>query len=495
MTADAFGDINRKQEYSTLSRIRKKYYAFFLTILIITSSLSFVSLNIRADSADPWFDPGWAFRKKITIDHTEVDDFLNNFPVLLDILDSDLTIKCQSNGNDISFTTKQGQKINHEIEFYDNSNGHLIVWVQIPFLSSITDTEIYMYYGNFTASNQENPIDVWDTSYKAVYHLPETSGQYYDSTSNNNDGYPVNVNQNYPGQIAGSAFFDGTSYIEISNSFDLNWQQVTLEAWIYPTDVTPRQFIISKFKDGMDKDYSLGLLNGHVYIWYETDDNDYTSSIGTVSNNQWYHIAVVYTNWDAYNVYINGILAGSDTNTGPRAQTDDDVEIGHAGGGYNSDNFNGIIDEVRISNSIREASWIQTSYNNQLNPSNFYFIDAEEYLPDAPLIFLEEPKNGAEYISGSLSQLNFSLLSPQGYAMNYSVTTSPHVGSTIANNVPSGRYSVSVSDLEYSTTYLWTVNATDGGNQTIREFTFTTEPDQPIIEYAYPTIETNYNPQ
>ena len=87
MTADAFGDRKRIKGYSTLSRIRKKYYAFFLTLFIITSSLSFVSLHVRADSVDPWFDPGWAFRKKITIDHTEVDDFLYNFPVLLDVLD------------------------------------------------------------------------------------------------------------------------------------------------------------------------------------------------------------------------------------------------------------------------------------------------------------------------------------------------------------------------------------------------------------------------
>ena len=40
--------------------------------------------------------------------------------------------------------------------------------------------------------------------------------------------------------------------------------------------------------------------------------------------------------------------------------------------------FNGLIDEVRISNTARSPSWILTEYNNQNNPSTFYTIGSEQ---------------------------------------------------------------------------------------------------------------------
>ena len=36
--------------------------------------------------------------------------------------------------------------------------------------------------------------------------------------------------------------------------------------------------------------------------------------------------------------------------------------------------FNGSLDEVRISNTVRSADWIATEYNNQSSPSAFYTI-------------------------------------------------------------------------------------------------------------------------
>jgi hypothetical protein len=49
--------------------------------------------------------------------------------------------------------------------------------------------------------------------------------------------------------------------------------------------------------------------------------------------------------------------------------------------------FGGIIDEVRISTIARTDSWIETSYNNQFNPSAFYkSIGSQEDIPAVDLI-------------------------------------------------------------------------------------------------------------
>lgn len=96
-------------------------------------------------------------------------------------------------GNDILFTDSTGlTKIPHEIEKYTSVTGALIAWVNVPSINSTTDTTIYMYYGNSTATNQQNVTGTWNTNYKGVWHLKEnpagTAPQIKDSTSNANNG-------------------------------------------------------------------------------------------------------------------------------------------------------------------------------------------------------------------------------------------------------------------------------------------------------------------
>ncbi|GAJ19071.1 unnamed protein product, partial [marine sediment metagenome] len=119
-------------------------------------------------------DTDWQYRRVITIDPSKVSSDQTDFPVVIDLTDSGLTSKAQADGDDFVFTDEGNVKLDHEIELYDNTTGHLIAWINVPYLSSTIETILYMYYGNPVASNQENPMTVWDTSYKLVLHLSET---------------------------------------------------------------------------------------------------------------------------------------------------------------------------------------------------------------------------------------------------------------------------------------------------------------------------------
>jgi hypothetical protein len=162
--------------------------------------------------ATAWWDNDWAFRKQITIDHTKVDADLTNFPALIRFdSDADLAAAVQSDGDDIVFTSASGSKLDHEIEHFDGATGELVAWVNVPSLSSTTDTILYMYYGNAAAINQENVEGVWDANYMMVQHLQETTGTHKDSTSNGNDGTPQGgVTQDAIGKIEGADDFDGS---------------------------------------------------------------------------------------------------------------------------------------------------------------------------------------------------------------------------------------------------------------------------------------------
>ncbi len=135
-------------------------------------------------------------------------------------------------------------------------------------------------------------------------------------------------------------------------------------------------------------------------------------------------------------------------------------------------NLNGVIDEVQISNVPRSAAWITASYRNQNNPLNFIVLGAEE--SEHPLISDPLPSNGETNVAILDNQLSFHLTDRQNDAMNYTVETSPDIGSDSANNVYNGRYYVSISGLAYETTYTWFVNATDGEHESQQIFTFTT---------------------
>ena len=139
------------------------------------------------DIGDSWWNPDWHYRIMININHTFVDanSGLNNFPVLINITDSNLSNHAQFDGDDIAFADYNGNKLNHEIEFYDGNTGELVSWVNVTALSGDEDTELYLYYGNTDAFNQENPEGVWDSSYRLVQHLPHNWIPY--------EGNPIGV--------------------------------------------------------------------------------------------------------------------------------------------------------------------------------------------------------------------------------------------------------------------------------------------------------------
>src|SRR5208337_2049468 len=129
---------------------------------------------------------------------------LTNFTVLIDITDADLANKAQSNGNDIVFADNYGNKLSHEIESFDSATGTLVAWVSVPALSSVSDTVLYMYYGNPSAVNQQNVAGTWDSNYVMVQHLGQAAGAFIDSTGygNNCTSYG-GVSENVSGKIDG----------------------------------------------------------------------------------------------------------------------------------------------------------------------------------------------------------------------------------------------------------------------------------------------------
>ena len=122
-----------------------------------------------------WYDNNWQYRKEIIIDAGQVSGELTDFPVLINLVsDADLSNFAQTDADDILFTLADGTtQLAHEVEAYSSGTGDLTAWVKSD-LSGTQDTRLYMYYGNSLASNQQDAVNVWDTSYVGVWHLNHT---------------------------------------------------------------------------------------------------------------------------------------------------------------------------------------------------------------------------------------------------------------------------------------------------------------------------------
>jgi hypothetical protein len=170
----------------------------------------------------------YTYRMSITVNSSQVQNGPQpNFPFLFSSTSNNLKTTANggsvtnSNGYDIVFKALDattcgaswdgtGCTLSHEIEKYDGATGEFIAWVRVPSINN--GTVIYVYYGNSSIStSQENKTGVWDTNYKAVWHLPNgTALSANDSTSGGNNGSSTNASA-VPGKIGGGASFNGTN--------------------------------------------------------------------------------------------------------------------------------------------------------------------------------------------------------------------------------------------------------------------------------------------
>ncbi len=109
---------------------------FALMIIIFTMSFVPYLTQDAFAAGENYYNASWDFRKSITIDNTKVSGSTSHtdFPVLVSITDTNLKDNAQSSGNDILFTSSDGNtKLSHEIESYNSSTGELVADTYIIF--------------------------------------------------------------------------------------------------------------------------------------------------------------------------------------------------------------------------------------------------------------------------------------------------------------------------------------------------------------------------
>ncbi|MFA5743166.1 MAG: LamG domain-containing protein, partial [Candidatus Paceibacterota bacterium] len=252
-----------------------------------------------------------------------------------------------------------------------------------PSVSGTVDTEIYIYYTTTVTADGAEPESVWDENYVMVQHMKDnTTSATLDSTGNNNDGAKGSANNplEADGKIGKGQDFDATAeYINISDNASLELgNKITIEAWIYPDSIangTRRQIITKRDSSSDYCTFELWLryvtgesANKRLEAGFAKSGPGWIGSArgGSVNTGEWNYVGITHdaSISGSINFLINGTVIESDdddTGTGTRLDNAEPIRIGYPGFDYALD---GKIDEIRISNVIRSASWIKASYES-----------------------------------------------------------------------------------------------------------------------------------
>ncbi|NTW32458.1 MAG: DUF2341 domain-containing protein [Bacteroidetes bacterium] len=351
-------------------------------LYVKTTETTTVPFQIEANASSySWL--GWLsefnYRKKITIDELKVDADLTDFPVLVKLTSSNFDFsKALSSGNDIRFTSSDGTTLlKYGRERHDNVNSLAEYWVKVPSVSGTVNTDFYIYYGNFSASDGADQTNVWDSNFKGVWHMNDfTSGTIADATINSSTGTKKGTGEpaEADGKVGKAQNFDNSDdYISSNYTIDPSTiSNFTIEAFIkwsgtLSNFISP---IIINVKD-VDNYLGIGVTGSGKFTWHirKTGNTLRRQRVtgNVIPSGTWKYVVITKTGDNDVTAYIDAV-----ENTSREDQSDDSfggtvqVKIGRQDGGYPS-TFDGIIDEVRVSNTARSAAWIKASYNTENN--------------------------------------------------------------------------------------------------------------------------------
>lgn len=386
-------------------------------------------------SYSPGWLSGWDQRVKLTVDNTDIDDTLANFPILVYLSassgrnDDDVSfvfdeLTSNDNRKRIAVTTDDGETECYvEIEKWDDANEKAWLWVKVPSIASDADTDLYLYYDKDHADNTDyvgDPSDavvhnVWDANFKAVWHMRDDPDNEHirDSTVNANDGAKGAAGApavTTDGKIDGAQDFSSD---KITCGTGLLYQYLTFEAWVNP--------------DSYDGVYHASIVDRSTTWWFfidltatkinflrfKDDSFDLGVSDTSVPTETWTHVVATYDKDRANELafFFNGAPDGERDLAGPIDTDVCTVEIGDRGATHW---FDGKIDELRISDIARPSAWIKASYESERD----HLLDfGTEETPVAPEITNSPGSKGygiLEVNTTSATAINFFTIENTG---------------------------------------------------------------------------------
>jgi len=381
-------DISLKREISIVSRYLRYH-------LLLGMMLSFVSISLAQPS-------GYEHRKLIILNSSQISGSTahTDFPVMVEFTDAKL--KTLTNGGgvsnpsgfDIIFTESDSTTLlDHELQNYTATTGHVLCWVRIPSLSPTVNDTIFLYYGNSDVYVDQSTTSTWNSDYLSVWHLEDL----YDSTPNAHTLTNNLTVVNTSGALGSAREFDGDGdYLEDQNGaiYLDQLDSITVSIWAKADAIgTDRGLYIAKTPSGNDNKLSLradasGTTNaGAADVWKTTvrasDGNQRHETSANQVTTSWQNLTLSRAAGVATNFYIDG-SANSGVNATIRSGSTQGAQTFIIGQGIQdgaTSSWDGLVDEIRVSDVVLSADWIATEHTNMSSPGTFHTLSTTNELP------------------------------------------------------------------------------------------------------------------
>jgi biopolymer transport protein ExbB len=304
------------------------------------------------DAAEP--PDGWPLRRRLAIDNGD-NGAIAMFPLPVFLTPSRIDYtRTLAGGADLRFGDAAGAFYPYEIEQW-SPGGTSVAWVRVPVIPLNGVAELYVYYGNPAATDAQSPADVWDDDYVGVWHMANgaDASQQLASTLTGAGGVA--------GAIGPALDFSGTNQFIDTTSSELlaEW---TVEVWMYPDGpATPggARAIVSRFPNYMllwgceSQDFCrTAMLN------IEGSGTTVTAAFDAPMR-QWSYVVGRFTGEDL-RTFVGGIGAPAVEVEGLPQTSNATAKIGTRQDGEGD--FDGKLDEVRISRVPRSDSYIRATH-------------------------------------------------------------------------------------------------------------------------------------
>lgn len=386
---------------SRTDNIKNLFILFFIFLSAMFFGCGFIEeVSFLSGSSEPtrseipWWDDTWTYRRILTFDNSLQAENLTSFPLLVRLNSSRISYGAtQDNGEDLRFIDEDGSTVlDHEIEVW-NKSGESVVWVNVPQIDATSTSDyIMMYYGNSGAPDGQDAQSVWDTNFFLVWHCNQQpiggEEDILDSTGSPCNGKSKNMESGdmVSGYIGFGLDLDGSNEwidpdedpLDAGFFHDLDTYQ-TVEMWIKADDTSSDQTLFEE--GGSTNGLLVGINADNVRFATRNGGSQVTVSTAFNDTASYHYIADVFDNGNLIS-YIDtspqsqgaGYTIGSHSGEPGVGGSADSDAVGHSGAGYY---FDGIIDEVRMSDVARTADWIAAQYGSMTD--TFVMYGTEEY--------------------------------------------------------------------------------------------------------------------
>ncbi len=375
-----------------------------------TNGSSFNNLRTVGATSGSWYNDNWTNRLAVTIQASQVDATLTDFPVYvnLDDLNDTFFSLVRTNGGDIRVTAGDGvTELPRELVSINTGTRVGELYFLANSLSSTTDTTFYIYYGNAAASNPAvsdtyGARNVWSNGYVIVAHMGDLTTSTVLNSAGSTNGIKTNTAGNpvvnNPLGVTTGYLYDAqdfsTTPIQHTGNFINGVSQYNVSMWFNPDDVNgtgplqTNQYGNTLYGSSLSGNYDWvsvgGTTAGSSANGPEVCVRAFTTSVtcnvtsgANITNGNWYYISINAVQNSTLTARVNGVTRGTFT-SGNSAPGGNFTIAGLRPNRTPPISFDGRLDEVRVSTTTRTDAWRDAEYRNMATSSTFYTSGGQE---------------------------------------------------------------------------------------------------------------------